>query len=77
MYTNPVAKGEEVKAQALLLRLYEYYVEHADCLSDEYQRIAEREGRERAVCDYIAGMTDKFALDLYESLFIPLCWSRK
>ena len=77
VYTNPVAKGEEVKAQALLKRLFEYYVEHTGELPDEFQKIAAREGEKRAVCDYIAGMTDKFSMDLYEALFIPLRWAQK
>ncbi len=77
VYTNSEAKGEEVKAQELLRRLFEYFMEHTDRLPTDFRRIAEREGRERAVCDYIAGMTDNFAMDLYADIFIPLRWARK
>ena len=58
VYRNPVAKGEESKAQDMLRRLFEYYRKDPDRLPPEFQDIREREGVERAVCDYIAGMTD-------------------
>ena len=77
VYLNPVAKGEEGKAQELLRRLFGYYVDHPDDLSDEFREIWEREGRERAVCDYIAGMTDAYAVERYEDLFIPKSWAVK
>jgi len=43
----------------------------------EYQRIADEDGVKRGVADYVAGMTDAYALDTYESLFIPAAWSRR
>ena len=43
-------------------------------LRGDLQRIAERDGTKRAVADYIAGMTDRYALDTYTSLFIPSSW---
>ena len=58
VYRNPVAKGEESKAQDMLRRLFEYYRKDPDRLPPEFQDIREREGVERAVSDYIAGMTD-------------------
>ncbi len=77
VYRNPVAKGEESKAQDMILRLFEYYQKAPDRLPDDFQDIREREGVERAVCDYIAGMTDKYALEKYSDAFIPLSWSVK
>ena len=62
VYRNPVAKGEESKAQDMLRRLFEYYRKDPDRLPPEFQDIREREGVERAVCDYIAGMTDNYAV---------------
>ena len=77
VYRNPVAKGEESKAQDMLRRLFEYYQRDPDMLTQEYQDIREREGVERAVCDYIAGMTDKYAVDKFTQAFIPVSWGVK
>ena len=77
VYRNPVAKGEESKAQAMIARLFEYYQKDPDQLPPDFQDIRVREGVDRAVCDYIAGMTDKFAVDTYVSVFVPMSWSVK
>ena len=77
VYRNPVAKGEESKAQAMIARLFEYYQKDPDKLPPDFQDIRMREGVDRAVCDYIAGMTDKFAVDTYLAAFVPLSWSVK
>ena len=75
VYRNPVAKGEEIKARAMLKRLYEYYYEHPEALPDDFQPQMSLEGMERTVCDYIAGMTDNYAVDKYTQLFIPMGWN--
>lgn len=77
VYFNPVAKGEEGKAQDMLCRLYEYYVRYPDKLPPDLWDMREQDGTERAVCDYIAGMTDKFAVEIYSNLFIPAAWAVK
>lgn len=77
VYHNPVAKGEEGKAQDMLRRLFEAYRADPDKLPPEFQDIRAREGAERAVCDYISGMTDKFAVEQFGELFIPKSWSVK
>jgi len=77
VYRNPVAKGEESKAQDMLRRLFEYYRKDPDRLPPEFQDIREREGVERAVCDYIAGMTDVYAVECFSLAFIPVSWSVK
>lgn len=77
VYRNPVAKAEEGKAQDILLRLFDYYRKDPDKLPADFQDIREREGTERAVCDYIAGMTDQYAVDKYGEAFIPMAWSVK
>lgn len=74
VYTNPAAKMEEPKAKALVTRLYEYYIANPDALPIEYCHIAMRLGIDRAVCDYIAGMSDDYAIWAYEKLFIPRSW---
>ena len=77
VYRNPVAKGEEGKAQDMLRRLFEAYVKDPDRLPSEYQTIRVEEGVERAVCDYISGMTDKYAVEQFGELFIPKSWGVK
>lgn len=74
VYTNPVAKGEEEKAKVMLEELYEYYVDHPDKLPEPYNSIMSNEGVPRAVCDFISSMTDRYAIDLYTSLFVPAVW---
>ena len=75
VYRNPVAKGEESKAKDMLKRLYEYYFQHPEALPQDFQPQLSFGGMERTVCDYIAGMTDKYAVDKYTELFIPMGWN--
>ena len=74
VYRNPVAKGEEQKAKDMLRRLYEYYINHVEKLPADFQPQLSFDGMERTVCDYIAGMTDKYAVDKFTELFIPDGW---
>ncbi len=75
VYTNPMAKGEEGKAQDMLRRLFEHFCEYPDELPPDFQTIRQEEGTERAVCDYIAGMTDPFAMETFKDIFIPKGWT--
>ena len=74
VYRNPVAKGQEKKAKGMLQRMYEYYYNHPEALPDDFQPQLSFDGMERTVCDYIAGMTDNYAVDKYTELFIPSGW---
>jgi len=74
VYRNPVAKGEETKAKGMLKRLYDYYYNHPEAIPADFQPQLSFDGMERTVCDYIAGMTDKYAVDKYTELFIPMGW---
>ena len=74
VYRNPVAKGEESKAKVIVQQLYAYYICHPQAMPDTFQPQLTFEGMERTVCDYIAGMTDKYAVDKYTELFIPSNW---
>ncbi|HIU02330.1 MAG TPA: deoxyguanosinetriphosphate triphosphohydrolase [Candidatus Onthocola gallistercoris] len=76
VYTNPIAKGQEHKAQNLLRALFEHFMENYHELPVEYQEMGERTSasRERVVCDYIAGMTDQYAISVYEELYVPTAW---
>ena len=74
VYRNPIAKGEESKVLDILAGIWKYYVNHAELLPGEYHEIAESEGLERAVCDYISGMTDGYAISQYTDIYIPSSW---
>lgn len=74
VYCNESAKTEEKKAKKLLAALFEYYVDHPDELSEGYRIIEEQDGLEIAVCDYIAGMTDRYAVMKFQELYQPRFW---
>jgi len=74
VYTNATVKGEEVKVAGILGNLYDYYIKSPDKLPGDYQLIREEDGLARAVCDYVSGMTDQYALHTYTTLFIPKTW---
>ena len=74
VYLNPIAKSEENKAKDMLAFLFEYFVKNPDKMPELYVRNIGEESVERCVCDYISGMTDRYAIDLYRELFIPRVW---
>ena len=74
VYHNPVAKGEEGKAEELLHSLYNYFLKHPEEMPSEYILISKEEGVPRAVCDYVSGMSDRYAIHLFRALFVPEVW---
>ena len=74
VYRNPVAKSEETKVDGIIKGIFNFYIEKPDRLPVEYLEIIKKEGLERAVADYIAGMTDHYAISLYSNLYIPKSW---
>ena len=74
VYRNPIAKGEEARAQDMLQRMFEYYVKNPEALPEDFHPQLSFEGLERTVCDYIAGMTDNYAVDKFTEIFIPMGW---
>ncbi len=76
VYCNDYAKHEETKVPDFIGYLYTYFVRHPDLLPQENKTVLRNEGVERAVCDYIAGMTDHYAIEKYKELFIPRAWSK-
>ena len=77
VYRNPIAKGEESKAKEMLQRMFEYYITHPEALPEDFHPQLSFEGLERTVCDYIAGMTDNYAVDKYTEIFVPLGWQTR
>ena len=74
VYVDRSAKQEEQKVDNVIAQLYEYYLTHVDRMSNFYVQLAYQEGRERAVTDYISGMSDEFAIRTFEELFVPRKW---
>ena len=75
VYTNPKAKGEETKAKEMLERLFSYYQQHLELLPGQYLHMIEQgEPQDRVVGDYIAGMTDQYAVEKFQEYFMPKSW---
>ena len=74
VYRNPVAKGEESKAQDMLMHLFDYYINHPDKLPELYRKRLDIDTKERCACDFISGMTDRYAIEVYTDLCIPKVW---
>jgi dGTPase len=77
VYKSPIAKGEDEKAKALLVKLFEYYVRNPLKMPENYIKNLEDEGVERCVCDFVSGMTDRYAIETYNDLFVPKIWRGK
>ncbi len=75
VYRNPIAKSQESKAKDMLQRLFEYYYKNPQELPEDFHPQMSFDGLERTVCDYIAGMTDNYAVDKYTEIFIPMGWN--
>ena len=74
VYKNPVAKGEEYKAKDIIGMLYDHYLKHPEDIPVDFRPQLDFDGIERTVCDYIAGMTDKYAVYKFSEIFIPTAW---
>jgi dGTPase len=75
VYSNPIAKKEDKKAVSLVKTLYEHYMNHTDELPKFFVELGlSGEPREKVVCDYISSMTDRFAINLYDELYVPKFW---
>jgi dGTPase len=77
VYQGSAAKAEVGKAQRLLITLFAYFIDHPGEIGEEARRLID-EGRStipRAACDFLAGMTDRFAIRAGEQLFVPRTWA--
>ena len=74
VYMNMKAKSEESKVDGIINELFEFYYKTPDELPEDFRQFATQDGLKRAISDYISGMTDKYAVYVYEKLFIPEAW---
>ena len=75
VYVDPVAKAEEAKVDYMIESLYRRFLQKPAEMPLFYRQIADEEGPDRAVTDYISGMSDDYAVHVYEQIFIPQKWS--
>ncbi len=76
LYTKSLAKKEEQKAENIIRMLFEYYRKRPDKLPEEQKRFLEEYGEQQCVVDYIAGMTDRYAMHCFSSIFLPKSWEK-
>ncbi len=74
VYRAEYALKQEEKVRGMINRLFEYYMKDYTRLPEEYRAIAERDGVRLAVCDYIACMSDRYAMSIYSDIFMPVSW---
>jgi len=76
VYDNPTVHDEFIKCHMMLHQLFQLLSDRPDV----FKRVTgktqpkTRAVKERAICDFMAGMTDRYAMRLFESLFVPLPW---
>lgn len=77
VYLNPVVKHEESKAEKLVENLYEYFLREFDRIPEEYRSLTEEQGagRDRVVCDYVSSMSDRYAINTFNNIYLPKSWS--
>ena len=72
---NLTNKSMQDRAERLLTMMFEYFLNHVDELPAPYKRLLDEYDKETVVCDYISGMTDKYAISVFEKIFIPTTFS--
>ena len=77
VYMKPAARSQEEKVHNLVISLYQFFLETPGAMPAEYQKIALRDGLDRAVCDYISGMSDRYAIKVYNDFFVPKGWNKE
>lgn len=75
VYVDPIAKAEERKVEKMMAELYAYFSLNPQEMPAFYGHIAQQEGVDRAVTDYLSGMSDDFAIRRFEDLFVPRKWT--
>ncbi len=74
VYVGSAAKKEDRKIEGMFRQLYEYFLKNPRDLQAYSRHLHGEDSLERKVCDYIAGMTDRYFIALYQKLFIPNPW---
>ncbi|MDE6557989.1 MAG: deoxyguanosinetriphosphate triphosphohydrolase [Clostridia bacterium] len=75
VYFTEFARGEERKAERMISALYEYFTANSNQLPPTYVGLIEKYGKEQAVCDYLSSMTDRYAVYVFNKIFVPRGWT--
>jgi dGTPase len=75
VYDNPVKRNEERKATYIIEEMFDHFIKNPDALPDEYRRFIGAHATDRVVCDYIAGMSDDYAVHTFNNIFVPKSWT--
>ena len=75
VYFSKTAKGEEEKAERMLTEMYSYFVKNADKLPENYINLLDKYGEEQTVIDYLSSMTDRYAVYMFNKIFVPKGWT--
>jgi dGTPase len=75
VYTDSAAKEDDPKTHFIVRKLFEYLCDHPDDLPEEWRSNPRNEPIERRVADYIAGMTDRYAIQIFERFYVPGPWA--
>ncbi len=77
VYLNPIVKKEESKAEKLVENLYEYFLEESQGIPEEYEFLAKEKdvSRERMVCDFVSAMSDRYAINIFNNIYMPKSWA--
>lgn len=75
VYFSKTAKGEEEKAERMLTEMYSYFVKNVEKLPPSYINLIEKYGEEQTVIDYLSSMTDRYAVYMFNTIFVPKGWT--
>ncbi|MCX7965676.1 MAG: deoxyguanosinetriphosphate triphosphohydrolase [Syntrophorhabdaceae bacterium] len=75
VYDTDIVHGDFLKCSRIITDLYEYFLKHPDAFLKETKKTEFYDEEAVCVCDYIASMTDRYAFNLFERLFLPLPWN--
>ena len=74
VYVGSIAKKEEAKAERMIRELFLYLMDKPEFLPQDFQQVMESDGVEQVVLDYVAGMTDRYAVKKFQEVFVPVSW---
>lgn len=75
VYLSDSARGEEQKAERMLSAMYSHFISNPEDLPETYLNLLEKYPREQVVCDYLSSMTDRYAVYMFNSIFVPKGWT--
>lgn len=75
VYLTEFSRREEEKAERMIFALYDYFIKHTEALPQSYLKIMDKYSAEQVVCDYISSMTDRYAVYVFNKIYVPRGWT--